>query len=152
MTEELPRDPVGKAEGRFGEGFNCAQAVFSAFTSLHGMDESTALKLASPLGGGISRRGEICGAVSGALLVLGLLRGSDTPEGKESTYLVGQDFLRRFESMHSAILCRDLTGFDISLPEGREKARQAGVFKSLCPLLVRDAVLIVQAMIEEDGQ
>lgn len=142
-------NPARVAEEHFEQGFNCAQAVFSAFASQHGMDENLALKLASPFGGGVSRRGEICGAVSGALLALGLVRGTTTPEGKEGTYLMGQEFLRRFESKHHAIRCRDLIGYDIGLPEEREKARQAGVFKTRCPLLVGDAARIIQAMIEE---
>jgi C_GCAxxG_C_C family probable redox protein len=149
MGKEMGSDPASVAVEHFEQGFNCAQAVFLAFASQHCMDEVTALKLASPFGGGVSRRGEICGAVSGALLALGLVRGSATHQGKEATYLVGQEFLLKFESMHNALRCSDLLGYDISLPEAREKARQAGVFKTKCPLLVRDAVMIVRAMIDE---
>lgn len=145
-------DLASVAVEHFEQGFNCAQAVFSAFASQHGMDEVIALKLASPFGGGVSRRGEICGAVSGALLTLGLVRGSATPQGKEATYLIGQEFLRKFEAMHNALRCNDLVGYDISLPEAREQARQAGVFQTKCPLFVRDAVLIVQAMMDEGGE
>lgn len=147
MGNESQGDLARIAEELFEGGFNCAQAVFSAFASQHGMDESTALKLASPFGGGVSRRGEICGAVSGALLALGLMRGTDTPQGKEATYLMGQEFIRQFESKYHALRCSDLIGYDISLPEAREKARQSGVFKTQCPLFVRGAVIIVQEMI-----
>jgi len=149
MGKENRSDPASVAVEHFEIGFNCAQAVFSAFASQHGMDEVTALKLASPFGGGVSRRGDICGAVSGALLALGLVRGTATPEGKEATYMVGQEFLHRFESIHHALRCSDLLGYDISLPEAREKAHQVGVFKTKCPLFVRDAVMIVQAMVDE---
>lgn len=152
MGVKMGSDPASMAVEHFEQGFNCAQAVFSAFAGQHGMDDVTALKLASPFGGGVSRRGEICGAVSGALLALGLVRGSATPQEKEATYLVGQEFLRKFEAMHKALRCNDLVGYDISLPEEREKARLADVFKTKCPLFVRDAVLIVQAMMDEGGE
>ena len=112
------------------------------------MPKETALKLASPFGGGVARSGEICGAVSGALMALGLARGNDTPEKKEETYHLAQEFLRRFEQKHQALRCRDLTGCELNTPEGHQKAVEKGVFRSLCPLLVSDAVEIVQAKLD----
>ena len=111
------------------------------------MTKETALKLASPFGGGVARHGEICGAVSGALMALGLARGAEVPAKKEETYQLAQEFLRRFEEKHHALRCRDLIGCDLNTPEGHQKAVEKGVFRSLCPLLVSDAVEIVQAML-----
>ncbi len=136
------------AQEHFSQGLNCAQSVFVAFATQYGMEKATALKLASPLGGGISRRGEVCGAVTGALLALGLVHGADTPEGKEDAYQMGQEFLQRFEAEHGAILCRELLDCDMTNPEERQKARDRGAFATLCPLFVGDAAEIAQAMIE----
>jgi C_GCAxxG_C_C family probable redox protein len=142
-------NPADIAAARFDQKLNCAQAVFSAFAPSLGLDDETALRLASPFGGGISRRGEICGAVSGALMALGLAHGSSTPEGKEEIYQLGQEFLQRFEAGHRSILCRQLLGADISTPEGHARARDAGVFQSVCPFVVREAAQIVHEMLAE---
>lgn len=139
--------PSEIAVNRFCQNFNCAQSVFVAFAPQLGMDEGQALKLASPFGGGVARRGQTCGAVTGALMALGLAQGADTPAGKEDTYRMGQEFLQRFESRHATILCRELIDCDISTLEGRQQAREKGAFTTLCPLFVRDAAEIVQAML-----
>ncbi len=107
-----------RAVARYDQHFNCAQSVFSAFASQLGMDESLMLKMASPFGGGVARRGQVCGALTGGLMALGLARGADTPAGKEEAYRLGQDFLQRFEAIHKTILCRDLLGYDISTAAG----------------------------------
>lgn len=132
----------------FSRSFNCSQAVFSAFAPQFGMDEKTALKLASPFGGGIARRGNVCGAVSGALLALGLARGADTPAGKDQIYRLSQEFMRRFEEKHGTILCRELIGCDISTPAGNQAAAEKKVFTTICPALVREAAEIVQTLLE----
>jgi C_GCAxxG_C_C family probable redox protein len=143
----MMKDPIDTAAARLDQGFNCAQSVLAAFAAQLGLDESRALKLASPFGGGVSRRGEVCGAVTGALMVLGLAQGSDTPAGKEKAYLLGQDFLQRFETRHGALLCRKLINCDLGTPEGLQQARSRGVFAALCPLFVRSAAEIAQALL-----
>ena len=140
-------NPPEIAIARFRQNFNCAQSVFVAFAPQLGMDESQALKLASPFGGGVARRGQICGAVTGALMALGLAQGAETPAGKEGAYRLGEKFLQRFESRHATILCRELLDCDISTPEGLQQAREKGAFTALCPLFVRDAAEIVQALL-----
>jgi C_GCAxxG_C_C family probable redox protein len=133
----------------FSQNFNCSQSVFSAFAPQFGLDKETALKLASPFGGGVARRGEVCGAVTGALLTLGLARGADIPAGKEEIYRLSQEFMRRFEEKHDTIICRELINCDISTPAGYQAAAEKRVFTSICPGLVREAVEIVQALLEK---
>jgi C_GCAxxG_C_C family probable redox protein len=132
----------------FSQHYNCSQSVFSAFADQLGMDRETALKLASPFGGGVARSGGICGAITGALLALGLARGAQAPAGKEDIYRLSQEFMRLFEEKHSTILCRDLIDCDLSTVAGYQAATDKGVFTSICPLLVQDAVEIVQKLIE----
>jgi len=139
--------PADMAVDRFDHGFNCAQSVLVAFAVQLELDESQMLKLASPFGGGLSRRGEVCGAVTGALMALGLAQGSDTPAGKEITYQLGQNFLQRFEARHGTILCRELIDCDIITPEAQQKAKSRGVFTTLCPLFVRNATEIAQTLL-----
>jgi len=138
------------AVNTFSRSFNCSQAVFSTFAPQFGMDEATALKLASPFGAGLARRGEVCGAVSGALLTLGLARGAETPAGKDEIYRLSQEFMHRFEEKHATLLCRELIGCDISTPAGYQTATEKRVFVTICPALVREAAEIVQALLDAD--
>ncbi|MBI4731313.1 MAG: C_GCAxxG_C_C family protein [Chloroflexi bacterium] len=136
------------ADERFSQACNCAQSVFSAFASRYGLDEETAIKIATSFGGGMARRGEVCGAVTGALMALGLARGAATPEGKEEVYRLGREFMHRFEEQHGSILCRMLLGCDISTPGGLQNARESGVIKAICPNVVHDAAKILQSILE----
>lgn len=139
--------PAEAAVTIFNESFNCSQSVFSAFATQFGMERELALKLASPFGAGIGRRGEICGAVSGALLALGMVKGASSPAGKQEIYRVSQEFMRMFEEKHGSILCRELIDLDNPTKEGWDQVRLSGKFESLCPILVRDAASLLQDML-----
>lgn len=104
-------DHAEKARALFLEGYNCAQAVFCAFDDLTGLDRDTSARLASSFGGGMGRMREVCGTVSGALLVLGLLCGYSDPEDaktKTDHYHLVQEFARRFREINGTIICREL--------------------------------------------
>lgn len=135
---------------RFAEGFSCSQAVFSAFGPDLGMPAETAMRIASAFGGGIGRRGEVCGAVTGALMALGLARGhADNEEtSKTATYELVSEFLARFQASHESVVCRTLIGHSMDTPEALDRAREAGVFKTVCPRLVADAAGIVASILE----
>ena len=141
--------PAEMAATVFSQNFNCSQSVFLAFAPQFGLDRETALKLASPFGGGVARRGEVCGAVTGALLALGLVRGAELPAGKEEIYRLSQEFMRLFEQKHNAVLCRYLIDCDLSTPAGYQSAAEKRVFTTICPVLVQDAVEIVQKLLAE---
>lgn len=142
--------PSDVAVARHTEGFNCSQSVLAAFAEELGLPLPTALRLASPFGGGVGRRGEICGAASGALLALGLRFDSGTAdkERKEATYVLAAEFLRRFEAATGHLLCRDLIGFDLSKPEELVAARAAKVFDTTCSGLIATATEIAADMLQ----
>ena len=110
---------VESAQMQFSTGLSCSQAVFASLAPQLGLTEEQALKIASPFGGGLARRGMVCGAVSGALMAVGLKLGSTTPEGKAESYRIANDFLKQFEERHPSLLCRDLIGYDLSDPDAR---------------------------------
>ena len=140
-------DPIQIANDRFAQGLNCAQAVLSAFAAQSGISEEAALLLASPFGGGIARQGQVCGALTGALMVLGLQRGNSTPEGRDETYRMAKEFMQAFQKRHGATPCRELIGYDISTPEGLQAAREQKVFNRVCPALVNGAAeLLVETL------
>jgi C_GCAxxG_C_C family probable redox protein len=140
-------DPTLIAQERFAQGFSCSQSVFCAFASKLGIAEETALKLTSPFGGGVAHQGQVCGAVTGALLALGLARGSATLAEKDETYRIAEDFIRRFEERYGTLLCRELIGYDLRVPAEYQAAREQKVFKTLCPAFVGSAVEIVAEQI-----
>jgi len=134
---------------RFAEGFNCSQAVFSAYADDLRLDDAAALKIASGFGGGMGRMAETCGAVTGAMMVLGLRHGGATPdrEAKERVYAKIREFAGRFKARNGVLLCRDLLSCDISTPEGFEAAKAKGLLTTLCPKYVQDAVEILEEML-----
>jgi C_GCAxxG_C_C family probable redox protein len=139
--------PSDQAASIFQEGFNCSQSVFSAFAPQLGLEAEIAHKIAAPFGGGMGRTGGTCGAVTGALMALGLANGlidPTDPSTKENVYAQTRQFFQRFQARHGALACRDLLGFDISTPEGQKAARQAGVFTARCPEFVRSAAEIAR--------
>jgi C_GCAxxG_C_C family probable redox protein len=137
------QNPIQTAHDRFTQGFNCSQSVFCAFASKLGITDESALMLASPFGGGVAHQGQVCGAVTGALMALGLGRGSATVEEKDETYRLAEDFIQRFQERHGSILCRELIDHDISTLAGLQSAREEKVFNTICPGLVKDATEIV---------
>jgi len=95
----------------FVKGYNCAQALAVAFCDLTGYDADTASRMASSFGGGMGRMREVCGAVSGMLLVAGLLYGYDQPEdetGKKTHYARVQELAGQFREQVGSIICRDI--------------------------------------------
>lgn len=142
--------PIDVALARHTEGFNCSQSVLAAFAEEIGLPLTTALRLASPFGGGVGRRGEVCGAATGALLALGMRfdRGTTDKEGKEATYVMAAEFLRRFEAATGQLLCRDLIGYDLSRPEELAAAREAKVFSTTCHGIVATATQLAAEMLQ----
>jgi C_GCAxxG_C_C family probable redox protein len=129
----------------FSEKHSCSQSVLMAFAEDYGMDRLTASKVACAFGGGISHMGLTCGAVTGALLVLGLKFGGG-PEMKEATYEMAREFVKRFRSLHGSINCTELIGYDLSDSEQISKAREADIFAKLCAGYVITAVKILEEL------
>ena len=101
---------VEQAVQTFESGYGCAQSVFATYADLFGIDRETALKLASPMGGGIGRMREVCGAVSSMALLAGLKEGNVDPsdeEGRERIYLLVRKMSDSFREENGTIICRE---------------------------------------------
>ena len=112
-----------KAVEYYNNNFNCSQGVFTSFATELGIDEKLALKLGTNFGGG-ARKGEMCGAVSGALMVLGLKYGhceSSDLKTKSRAYTLAEDYMNRFIEANGSVVCRDLLGYNLSIKEDKEK-------------------------------
>ncbi len=136
----------------FSDGANCAQSVLFTYGKAFFKDEPMALKLASGFGGGISSRGELCGAVSASLMVLGLHFGYDNiakTGSKEKTLKITKEFLAEFEKQNNSLYCSKLLDVDMSTDEGRQQAREKGLFKDVCPKLIESAGELLDIIIEK---
>jgi C_GCAxxG_C_C family probable redox protein len=131
------------------KGFNCAQAVFSAFASEVGVSEEDALRIAAGFGGGMGRQQEVCGAVTGALMVIGCKLGSSAVDlaAKERTYAQVNEFSGEFRRLHGSLLCRDLLNCDISTVEGRQQFEERQLSAKVCQGCVQDACRILEATV-----
>ena len=137
---------VDRAEALFREGFSCSQSVLMAFAPGLGIDERQAALVASAFGGGMARHGWTCGALTGALMVMGLHAGHTTAEDtatKDALYARVQALVARFEEGHGATACRQLTGAYLLDPAERQAASDRGVFTTQCPQFVRTAAALV---------
>jgi C_GCAxxG_C_C family probable redox protein len=143
-------DRTEKAESLFGEGFNCAQAVLGAFSPGLGLAREQALGVAGAFGGGMGHRGETCGAITGALMAIGLKygkRSAGDDQARERAVSKAQEFVDRFRALHGATLCRDLVGYDFAKPGQIEEAKKSGVLTTRCPRFVRDAAEILEELL-----
>ncbi len=144
---------VQTAVERFRNGYSCSQAVTSTYGAAAGLDHDTAVRIASGFGGGLGRLGGTCGAVTGAVMVLGLAHGGAQAEDRQAKEHVCErvrEFARRFQARHPSLLCRDLLGCDISTPEGSALAAEKNLFATRCHDLVGDAAEIVAELVAKE--
>jgi C_GCAxxG_C_C family probable redox protein len=140
-----------EAVERFRKGFNCSQAVLSSYGEQFGLECDKAFKVATGFGGGM-RMGGTCGAVSGAFMVLGLKYGNTTAEDKKAkakTYTKVEEYTNRFKVRNDSVTCRELLGCDLTTPEGMKEAKDKGLFSTICPKIVQDAVEILEEIMNE---
>ena len=146
-------DHAQKARELFKQGYNCSQAVVLAFSDLTGLDEKTAAMLSSSFGGGMGRMREVCGAVSGMFMVIGMLYGYDDPKettGKAAHYARLQALAAKFREENGSIICRELLGLgagaSVPVPEARTETYYK---KRPCADMVESAARMTEAYILE---
>lgn len=141
----------------FKEGFNCSQAVFAAYSDIYGIDEKTALRIASSFGAGMGRMREVCGTCSGMFLVAGLESGATEgkdQEGKKANYDMVQMLAEEFRRRNGTIICRELLGLDsqtvtaAEFTETTPEQRTDKYYKKRpCVKLVEEAAEILESTI-----
>jgi C_GCAxxG_C_C family probable redox protein len=136
---------VNLALTTYASGYNCSQSVLSAYAEDLGLDADTAKKLSSCFGGGM-RMGATCGALSGALMVLGLAKGfaDYSPEQKASIEVHCTGYISRWKETIGETNCKEILGLDVSDPVERQKGKEAGIFALYCPNCIESAVLLLE--------
>lgn len=136
------------AKEKFESGYNCAQSVLFAFKENSQISEDIALKIATGFGAGYGRMQEVCGAVSGAIMAMGLKYGRGEQADKEITinmYQRTQDFIKSFEKIHGSIICRELlNGCDLRTDLGQIEFKEKDLFNQTCVRCVETAARIIE--------
>ena len=142
-----------KAKALFMEGYNCTQSVVLAFRDDMGMDREEALKLASPFGAGLGGMREVCGTVSGMMLVIGHFYGYADPkdfEAKKQLYARVQDLADRFRQINGSIICHELLHLEKGARPAPQERSKEYYQKRPCPELCGIAARLVDEYMEEN--
>ncbi len=133
---------VEEAVQLFEDGYMCSQAVLAVFCEEFGLSREQAFKISMSFGGGM-RKGEVCGACTGAIMALGLKYGENKSKSDEMCV----KFLDSFKKENGSYICRDLLDCDIRTEEGIKYAIDNNLFKEICPKMVESAAKIAQELI-----
>lgn len=138
----------------FKSGYNCSQSVFVAFADKYGIERETALKISCSFGGGMGRMREVCGAVSGMMLVAGMETGNTDNadrDAKAKNYEIVQKLANTFREENGSIICRELLGLDKDKKESHAPSERTKEYykKRPCVELVRLAADILEEEMEE---
>jgi len=141
-----------KAIESFRGGLNCAQAVVTSFSDDLNFDKSTAEIISCGFGGGMGRLGGTCGAVTGSYMTLGIFncgKFADNVSRKEATYVMVQEFSKKFNQIHGTTDCNSLLKCDLKTEEGHKYAKENNLFGTVCEKCITDSIKIVKLLTEQ---
>lgn len=133
----------------FAKGVNCCQTVLKPFAESLDYSEEELMAIGAAFGGGMGL-GETCGTVTGAMMVLGMAVGCETEEQRDRLAELKGEFVRRFRERHSSTMCRDLLGYDTSIPGEADKAAESGAFFDICPRCMEDSIDILEELLKDE--
>ncbi len=146
-------DKVERAVDLFSGGMICAQAMLTVYGEAHGLDADVAAKLGRPLAGGMGRSGRTCGALTSAVLLLGLSKDDpDETEARKACFHHVQQLLHRFTLRHGTTECSELLGADWNTPEGLRRIQNENLVRTRCPAFVRDAASILEQIMTDSSR
>jgi C_GCAxxG_C_C family probable redox protein len=134
----------------FRTGLNCSQAILSTYSGLLGLETGAALRIAGGFGAGMARMQETCGAVTGAVMVIGLkmIDKNTGPDGlRGKVYDTIQDFFKRFREKNRTTECLELLDCDLRTAEGRKTFSDRNLSGTVCEKCVRDAAELLESML-----
>jgi C_GCAxxG_C_C family probable redox protein len=138
-----------EAVAMFREGFNCAQAVLASCGQTRGISREIALRVAQGFGGGMCH-GDTCGALTGAIMVIGLRHARLTPADdgeKHKAHQLVRRLVEQFRARNKSIICKELVACDVNTPKGHAQFLASGRRETVCAKMVRDAAQIVDELL-----
>jgi C_GCAxxG_C_C family probable redox protein len=140
------------AKSKFVEGFNCAQAVLYSFCDDLGFNKDMALKLACGFGAGMGRKEEVCGAVTGGIIAIGIKYGRNKADDKiagEKTYEKTRELMNNFRKLNGTFICRKLLNdCELTTEEGHKQFMELNLRNTVCLKCVQHAVEILEPLIK----
>jgi C_GCAxxG_C_C family probable redox protein len=139
------------ATATFSGGFNCAQSVLLSFCDDLNFDKDTAVIIARGFGGGMGRKQEVCGAVSGGIMAMGLKYGQtekDEKKAKELIYAKTREFMTEFAKERGTFICRKLLDCDLTTEQGQKQFKENDLSNKTCKICVKSAVEILEKLIQ----
>jgi len=143
----MVKDHVEEALELFRSGYHCSQAVLSVFAEEYGLPAETASKIASGFGGGLAGYGRTCGALTAAMIVVGLRYGNANSADREAAALCREKtrgLIENFEKTHGTSNCNELVGFDRSHMEGAELMEKLPHFHTVCPKFLETVIIYLE--------
>lgn len=137
----------------FRSGFNCSQAIFSTYAEDFSINKIEALRISTCFGAGMGRLQNVCGALTGAFMLIGCKHGriqQDDTETVEHAYALVDEFSNQFISLHKSILCKELLGCNIRTSEGQKFFKENNLKEAKCVSYVRDTAKIVEELLIND--
>jgi C_GCAxxG_C_C family probable redox protein len=152
VKEVIMKNKMDTATSKFLEGYNCAQSVLYVFCDDLGLDRDLALKTACGFGAGMGRKEEVCGAVTGGIMVLGAKYGRGEKDPRAITDLMYQKvrgLMDRFAGKHGTFICRGLLGqCELTTEEGQRVFREKDLLNNVCMPCVQSVVEILESIIQ----
>jgi len=145
---------TNRATKHMANGLVCAESVLLATCEEFGIEagETVIPRIAYVFAGGIGNTGAVCGAVAGAVMAIGIIKGrGKTMEEMMGILALGAEFRERFETETKAIRCRELTGIDLTTPEGLQQFMDSDVPQTVCFPAVATAYRIVVDLLNENA-
>jgi C_GCAxxG_C_C family probable redox protein len=137
-----------QAVSKFLEGYNCAQAVFYSFCDDLLFEKNNALKMACGFGAGMGRKEEVCGAVTGGIIVIGAKYGRGEKDDRTSqklTYMKTRELMDQFAKKHGTFICRKLLhGCELIKEEGQKYFKENDLLNKICVPCVQSVVEILE--------
>ncbi len=146
----MTQPEVEQAIAYYQQGYTCTQSILASFGNRYGFPQDLAFRLGEPFGAGTSCTGDMCGSVTGAIMVLGLQYGSASNSDEAAracTYQRVHELIQRFKQLYDSIQCTDLLGYNLSDPKQFQTVWEKGLFTQACPIFVRDAAQILVEML-----
>lgn len=139
------------ATAKLLEGYNCAQAVFYSFCDVLGFEKDLALRMVCGFGAGMGRKGEVCGAVTGGIVVIGTKYGrgeKDDRAAAELTYHKTKELMERFAKRHGSYICRKLINdCELTTEEGQKQFKENDLLNKICAPCVQSVVEILENIV-----
>jgi C_GCAxxG_C_C family probable redox protein len=123
----MSNNRLEEVKSSFEQRDNCAQAIFSVYGHHLGVDHNTCLKIASVFGGGINRTGNMCGAVTGALMAIGVKYADLETKDPSKSYEAANEFIKKFTDINGTTICRKLINHDLITSEDLDQAYKTGI-------------------------